>query len=357
MTVIPAYTTLQPERSALKLARYAQLIGYDERAFFGLNFPGIERRACRQIWTLEQRAVIARYLWEAQFEIEQQVGYPLQARWIGDNLGLDEQPARPLALARYKHVIEAGIRATSVIEGGAVLDHTADPATATATLADGIPAGEIHVFHPGTDVEIPVSEISITEGPPRTVTIKIPRARLVDQEHSDNPSNGWDYTDTSDATGPFLQEVDIVRVYNDSSRQAVLVYPHVCNAFCLSDGCAATVPTETACIKIVAGQIGTLEIRPTNGRWVGYGSMQLYYRCGLPEMTAQAEDAVMRLAHSKMPDEPCGCDPVRDLWGRDRSVPETLTRERINCRFGLSDGAWIAWQFTQSMQLHRMRVL
>jgi len=58
-----------------------------------------------------------------------------------------------------------------------------------------------------------------------------------------------------------------------------------------------------------------------------------------------------------MPEEPCGCEVAQRLWRRDRHVPEVLTRERINCPYGLSDGAWQAWRFTQSMKLVRGRVL
>jgi len=78
--------------------------------------------------------------------------------------------------------------------------------------------------------------------------------------------------------------------------------------------------------------------------------VRVNYYDGKQYLSRQMEDAIVRLAHAKMPDEPCGCDVAQRMWKRDRNVPEVLTRERINCPFGMSDGAWIAWQFTRSFK-------
>jgi len=58
-----------------------------------------------------------------------------------------------------------------------------------------------------------------------------------------------------------------------------------------------------------------------------------------------------------MPKEPCACDIVQYYWERDRNMPEAFTRERANCPFGMSDGAWIAWRFAQTLKTVRGGVL
>ena len=85
--------------------------------------------------------------------------------------------------------------------------------------------------------------------------------------------------------------------------------------------------------------------------------MRLNYLSGMDPTSPQAEDAIIRLAHSKMPEEPCGCSVAQRLWKRDRSVPSLLTAERLNCPFGLSDGAWIAWKFAMALKKYRAHTL
>ena len=76
MTVIPTQDALIAEDSAVRLARYARLIGYPECAFWGVNrTEDPQVNACREIWTKDQRDTIAKYLAEAQYEIEQEIGY------------------------------------------------------------------------------------------------------------------------------------------------------------------------------------------------------------------------------------------------------------------------------------------
>jgi len=131
-------------------------------------------------------------------------------------------------------------------------------------------------------------------------------------------------------------------------------------------GCAEY--TRNACIYVKIGEQGVLEVLPatySDGAWsrqvvdcCGTPELvRLNYRAGLTELTHQAEDAIVRLAHSKMPHSPCNCSPPLWLWSRDQNVPDVLTRERYNCPFGMSDGAWGAWRFAWSMKEWRGSVL
>ena len=116
---------------------------------------------------------------------------------------------------------------------------------------------------------------------------------------------------------------------------------------------------QTGCLIIKDEKLGIISVQAgeyADGAWSGramcsrgHPMLHLYYKAGLQHMNAQAEDAIVRLAHSKMPDAPCGCDSVKSFWNRDRNVPQIMTAERLNCPFGMNDGAWIAWNFALQM--------
>jgi hypothetical protein len=326
------------------------MIQNTECSFFGVRDDSNPELGCRTIWTKQQRDEVARYLSEAQFEIEQQVNFPLNPRWFTD----EQHPYLCSVQTYWGYVIEAGVRAETDIELGATVDHTNDPAevvVATSVTNED----EIHVFHPDTDLEINPSSITISGG---NATILIPRCRMVAPEFAENPPEGWDYSDLT----KFDSEVDVKRVYNDPSTNAQLVWPRGCS------GCATcTEQTQTACMYLRNAKAGVFDVHPSrfvDGSWIRPNRssfccrshpqlVRLNYRAGLNPTTLQAEDAIIRLAHSKMPAELCGCETFTRIWRRDRFVPEVLTRERYSVPWGLSDGAWISWKFALSMRLVR----
>lgn len=350
MTVVTTVAQLTEIDLALPLPRYAQIINYSECAFFGVRNPDDDTRACRQVWSEWQRDQIAHYLGEAQDEIEQVVRYPLNRRWFAD----EEHPYGCPTFTTWGHVVEAGVQATSTIVSGEAVDHTSDPATVGPVATTVTDEDEIHIYHPGSDVEIYPSAISISGG---NVTISIPRCRMVKESLVDNPTGGLDY----DTVTNFESTVDIKRVYNDASTNAVLIWPCKCGNGTCSAAC--TEKTQTACMYLDDLEVGIVSTKAANysgGSWATAAcycdepsKLQLNYRAGLASLTRQAEDAIVRLAHAKMPAEPCGCNVTQQLWKRDRNIPAVLTRERINCPFGLSDGAWTAWRFANAMKLFR----
>ena len=87
-----------------------------------------------------------------------------------------------------------------------------------------------------------------------------------------------------------------------------------------------------------------------------YELVRLNYQAGLRTLDTAMKSALVRLAHARMASEPCGCDIVRRLWERDRKAPDVLSRERLNCPFGPSEGAWVAYKLAQSRKLYRMNV-
>jgi len=367
MPVVPSESTLTAEESAVTLPRYAQIIQTPECAFFGVHRDADADYECRGIWVKHYRDEIQRYLAEAQQEIEQEIGYFLMPRWIVGEAAtdmpeylIDGQRYGFPVVARWGYVVEAGIKATANIQLGAAVDHSADPAIVGPIVTTVTDTSEVKVYHPGTTVEIHPSAITILAG---QMAITIPRCRMVKAALADNPSGGLDYTDTNN----FEATVDVVREYCDPSTNATLVWPHNCSSSLCT--CTCSEYTQDGCIYVRDARIGILDVLPavySSGAWstsieaccVGEPQLvRLNYRAGVKTLTRQQEDAIVRLAHAKMPEEPCGCEIAQRLWARDREVPKALTRERANCPFGMSDGAWAAWRFAQTFKLVEGMVL
>jgi hypothetical protein len=302
---------------------------------------------------LQQRDEVIRYLAEAQEEIEQQVNFYLCPTWVTDETHQMRCPVQ----TNWGKVIAGGVQATSTIRAGAVVNHTYDPAISGPIVTTLTSTAEIKVFYPGSDLEIEPKKMLISGG---FLTIWIPRCRMVKPDLMDNPESGLDYNDTAN----FLATVDVKRVYNDPSTNATLVWPHQCSAVCAAGGCSEY--TNTGCIYVRMPEVGSVDVTPATysaGAWSSLNGVgccrgmpqfvRLNYYSGNQTLTRQMEDAIVRLAHSKMPDEFCGCEVWTRLWRRDRNIPEILTRERLNNPFGLSDGSFIAFSWTRQFKLVR----
>jgi hypothetical protein len=83
----------------------------------------------------------------------------------------------------------------------------------------------------------------------------------------------------------------------------------------------------------------------------------VYYRAGLTTLTKQGEDAIIHLAHAKMPRPSCGCGILRDRWDYDRQIPDNMTEQQAGCPFGQARGAFTAWQFANAMKVYRAGIL
>ena len=305
--------------------------------------------------------MIRRQLLEAQEEIEQITRYPLKPCWIQD----EKQPYKFPMLTKWVKVIRPGIPAISYIDDDAVVDHSTDPAIVGPIATTVTDPDEVKVYFAAslTDdmVEITPSNIVLTGG---LLTIYIPRCRLVLPDNWNNTRQGLDYDDLTN----FCDVVDVIRLYNDDSTNANLIWPHVSSASGICSCPACSEYDYDGCIVVHDGNIGKIGVLPatySGSSWnrtltscVGTPQyVELNYQAGMDPTTKQAEDAVIRLAHAKMPQEPCACEVVTYHWTRDRNVPNILTRERINCPFGLSDGAWTAWRFANSLKTVRGGVL
>jgi len=350
-----AFPEPQPH-SCISLARYAYLTGYSECALNGVNHPSEEHGDCENpIWSQYQRDTLLYYLAEAQVEIEQVTTFKLCPTYIEN----EQHPYRFPVHSDWTKVLRVGQRATTMLEAGAIIEYTGDPAIIGPIVTSVTDTSEIKIYHPGSLREIEPSLVTITSG---TVTIEIPRCRLVD------PSvpilqGGLAYEDLAN----FIATVDVARVYLDESVNANMVWLHRSGAdVCPNCGCLTCGEhTETACLVIhnpETGALGAVRANhsgswtPTCGRCYSArpDAVRLFYVAGLSPTNLQAENATLRLAHAKMPSSICGCDVLKSMWERDTRIPEVLTRERENCAFGMSDGAWTAWKFANAMAVRRM---
>lgn len=344
--IVPTQSALIKEDSALSLPRYATLVGYSECMFWGVydsNSPGY---ACREYWSKPQRDAAAKYLAEAQDELEQVVHYPLARRWIGQGqCQNDVQRWRPTGLyrAKFGYIVEMGIKASVAISLAEPINHASDPAVIGPVVTSVIDANEIRLFHPGTEIEIHPSARVLNGG---QVTFEVPRCRLVKAQFADNdPTQPMNYNDAG-VGGVFLQEVDIRQVSTDTTVHATIRY---------ADG-------ETSSVDVVIqnSRLGVLCVDNSWRRaWCGPAGksqpveISFNYLAGVECLSFQQEDTILRLAHAKMPGAICSCEPWQNLWRRDRFIPEVLSRARLECPFGLSDGAWTAWKFAQAFRLVR----
>jgi hypothetical protein len=347
MAVIPSVFNATADVSALTLVRYAQIIRYDENAFFGVNAPDNRERACRKIWTKMERDMLARYLGEAQIMIEKVLRYPLGEKWFED----EQHKNVRRFFTQWSRVRSLGVKAVSNVALSVALIHTSDPATLTPTAVTVTNENELHFFQAGTDVEVYPSVLTLVGG---TLNASFPRARLVKEAEQDNPDTGLDYADVS-PSGVFIQEVDIKRVYTDVTDVGEFVWPlgKNCVADCGED-------TEPACGYIRSSQSGVVTLLPTTDStciWYGASEVRLNYCAGKPVDTVD-EDAIVHLAHSLMPVTPCdGCDPLMMLWKNDRNIPDAITEARANSLFGVYEGAWRAWNYAQSRRHFRISII
>lgn len=338
--------------SAMSLPRYAQFIGYDECAFFGVSRPTDNIYACRNIWSQAQRMTVALTLAEAQSQLETELEYFIEPTWTVNEKHTYTIPL----LTEHGYVIAGGVKLVTSILEDAVVVHATDPAIITIPVVTITDPSTVQIFYPDTNQEIIPSNIDITAG---TLTIEIPRCRLVKYAQLDNPTEGWLYSELAN----FQTTVDVVTIENDVSEHASIIGLHDCSLGCLAQACSEH--TQPGCILVITNVIGEVRVIPaiySAGAWAGSttsnccstcSKVTLNYYSGLETLNHTLEQTLIRLAHSKMPDEPCGCDITQRLWKRDRHVPMILTKERIECPFGLNDGAWTSWKFAQTAKLVR----
>jgi hypothetical protein len=343
MTIIPLTTAIYANRLAVPLPRYAQIVEYAEPAFFGVNHPDNKQYACREIWSHDQRIAVYRALQNAQSKVEAVAEYPLMPTWIGP----ERHPLGNPQILNVGKLIQMGQKAIVAhpnVPNASIVDPAIFTHAVTTTDVD-----ELHIYHPGTHVEIYPSDITIAGG---TATITVPLVRMVAIAYENTPPDGLDMADYATWAENL---VDIEEEYLDLTLPPVEFISLDCSINC-------ECPTEKradGCAYIVNAEMGIVRVSTLGCACIPWATsfVDLYYQAGLISLAPQAEDIIVRLAHALMPNEPCGCDILKGRWRGDQKVPEVLTSERENCPWGMSQGSWTAYTYAQSIKQHRMGVL
>lgn len=346
----------------LSLDEYRKLFNIPLCAFNGVENPDENRHACDHYWEQWERDHLAQALEDAEGMFANEMRFYFGERFLTDH---DKIWSDPLQL-RYGHVVGGGIRATTEVTPSAS-NFTIDPATITVATAD-FPGGtsEIRVEDDETGLEIEPDEVTTVGA---NYVISISQCKLIDMDilNAMEGNDPVEYDNTFPAaTWLKLADLTVYREYLDTSSQATITYGPACVCWC-SDG-ACTGSDYTGCVFVTDRKIGTVRVNRATysdgwscdhtaicGCYKG-DKVTVHYRAGTDDIP-NWKRAVYRLAHTLIEVDYCGCSIFKRTHRRDVRVPPILTAERINCRWGIMDGAWYAWQFMMTQQHGRAFML
>jgi len=342
----------------LTLDEYRKIFNVPPWAFNGVENPDEHRRGCDHYWTQWERDELARALNDAEELLAERVGFYLGQRYVIDR---DRPWKNPLRL-RFGHVVGAGVRGRTEVTPSAS-DFTIDPATITVPAASFTGGtSEVVVVEDETGLKIEPDDV---EAVGTDYVISISQYKLIEWDNLEDqvsPDDIIDYDATFDAaTWLKLADLTVYREYRDTETQATITYGPCCSCWCADEACTGT--DYTACVYVVDSEIGTVRVNRatySDGVWTcdntavcgcyAGDKATVYYLAGTDEEPGWKR-AVFRLAHATMGEQPCGCALQERQWRLDRTVPSILTAERLNCPFGLEQGAWAAYTWAMDQAL------
>jgi hypothetical protein len=336
----------QPEFS---LDQYRRRFNMPPWAFNGVENPNEDRRGCDKYWTQWDRDDLAQSLDDAEGDLAEALNFYLGARYLTDT----DRPWRDPLQLTYGHVLGGGVRARDEVTPSAS-DFTIDPATITvptASFSGGV--SEVIVIEDETGLEIEYDDIA-TSG--ANYIISISQYKLLNWTVLEDQSDTIDYNAAFPAASWLkLADLTVYRQYRDTDTQATITFGPACNCWCSGTACTGT--EYTGCVFVLNTDIGLVRVNRatlSSGSWTCDQSavcgcyegdkVTVHYEAGTTDIPGW-QRAIWRLAHSQMGEQPCGCTLAERQWRNDRHAPSVLTAERLNCPFGLTDGAWAAWRW------------
>ncbi len=316
----------------------------------------------RQVYVQPDRDVVARAMTDAWDTITRYLQFPLKPIYQYEDILLGSAYhiySQQLTL-QTSYLQAVGRRAATLIEADATVTYS-DPqgigtdTLATITVTTSANADEIEVFFRAADSasaeEYQVYPLTVSKSG-NTATITGHRALFV------KPGGVWSqpyvapsYTDenSADTADPtdFVTLVDVYRVYPDADSAVELVGPNRYGCDCGETVC-------TACARILDPENAIIAVQPTSTTCCTYPDrVRVHYRAGYPlfrgEIDATLRTALVRLANTMMPRQPC---PVEnryyDIFAADRTAANVVQPRNLNNPFGVLNGQLEAWKLIQS---------
>ena len=352
----------------LSLDRYRSLAAIPICLFNGVEDEDEARFGCDHCWSQWEREMVAMALRDAEDALAQRLGYYLGSRFVKDT---NQNWVDPMRL-NWGHIIGAGIEGlTDVSADVSASDFTISPASITIPTAS-FPGGEdeIYIIETSSGLQIYPDDVD-TVGANYVITVD--QCKLIEWDNLENQTTATCITYDAllpAATWLKLADLTIYRQYLDTSDQATVTFPPSCSCYCNGTACEGS--DYSACAFVIDEQISKVRVSladydtDTESWSCSYAALcscislrcssgicrvehtaTVNYRAGTTS-TPGWEQAVMRLAHTYMVLEPCGCALFDMMLNRDRRIPSILTTERINCPLGEMDGAWYAWNWLKT---------
>ena len=382
----------------LPLDRAAEVLGISPLHFNGVRSQYIHDESyCDGVWFQEayqradrfSREDLARLLAVAEETVAKYLGYWPMPRWVEEEEHqltqfvrvevpsyYNSRGMRKSILTRWGHVIEGGIRATSLIEGDAVISYTDEDsdgyfetATITVDLSTIDDRQEVRVFYPGYEAavqwEIRPVDVDLDAG---TITFKREQCVLENLLYRmPPPDDPMDAVDGDDDAN-FLTTADVYRVYNDPSQQVVF--------YMEPDFCNTEETTQTGYLNVrdsrrgfVAYWPGTYDDGWTNATlcapplrarfWYRAGKKNLYSETPELQMDYTLERLLVYYALSLSDKAICGCDnfsshlayELQDLAEVGDTKRFQVTFKQMDCPLGTKRAAIRMWDYIQQNKL------
>ena len=329
--------------------------------FNGVENPDENAGACNHIWQQWERDSLSLAIEDAEGMLAEALRFWIGPRYLVD---YDHEWRNPIQL-KYGYVVGGGERGRTEVTPSAS-DFTVDPATITVPQAD-FTNGQSEVVLVEDDSGLKIEIDDITEAGTDYV-LSIYQCNLIRWGVLEEQQETIDY----DALFPLatwlkLADVTVYREYLDTSDQATITYGPACNCWCSGTACEGE--DHTGCVYVIDQEISAVRVSRagySDGSWTcdSTGVCGCYcddkvtvkYQAGTTSIPGW-QRAVVQLALSQLDWKPCGCDIFDNAWRRATKVPEILTAERLNCKFGGTEGAWYAWSWVLSQQHGRGYIL
>lgn len=412
----------------LSLPRYAKVLGINPVHFMGASgstyWPA--SGACEDVWVrhpwqttddILSHEEIVGAIAQAEKEIATVLGYSLAPEWDVQHVlqypkyynprsmgygGVNVRGSTKSVTVDKGYIIGPGRRATTEVETSASVvysDPDGDGWDELATIVvttDVTEPSELHVYHEGTlanpSWEVrPVKGVTISGG---IATITFDSWNLIDPDlHGAYPTTGSVVALDAESPTIFVSNVDVYRVYNDTSAVSVeFVWDSadgnnfglvVCPS-CGGVGCSRCALVEQdGCFTVKDAKRGVVVPFPAsydedNGLWASASWtrandpdwLRLYFYSGrmsqsflsdwsLDPLDDQAARAIAWLATARMNRSPCSCANIDTTFRELKRDLTMSSRNEFNVRFSQQDifkspfgfrvGEVRAWQYVHEL--------